>query len=240
MTVKTESGGRIWGLGVGPGDPELITLKAARLLAGADIVAYPAPQEGESLARSIAAPHLPDGVEEYPIRISMDPKDFPQHDVYDIAADWLGDRAEAGASIAILCEGDPFFYGSFMYLFDRLSGRMPVEIVPGITSLTACASRLAMPLAARNDVLTVIPATLAQDTIVARLKASDSAAIIKVGRHLEKVRSALGDAGLLDNVRYIERATMEQEYRAAPGDLPDDKAPYFSMILVHRRGGAAQ
>lgn len=230
--------GTAYGVGVGPGDPELITLKGARLVASCPVIAYPAPDDGDSLARAIAAPHIPAGRTEIIIRTPMATERYPARAVYDNAARDIGAHLDAGRDVAILCEGDPFFYGSFMSLFERLAERAVVEVVPGVTSLTACAGALAMPLAARNDVLAVIPATLDAETLVQRLAACDSAAIIKVGRHLGKVRSALQAAGLDDKARYVERATMAAERIIPFAEVTSDSAPYFSMILVHRRGTA--
>jgi precorrin-2/cobalt-factor-2 C20-methyltransferase len=138
----------------------------------------------------------------------------------------------------VLCEGDPFFYGSFMYLFARMAERFPVEVVPGVSSLTACAAVLGAPLAARNDVLTVIPAPLDEAALKARLSSGDAAAIIKLGRHFAKVRRVLDELGLTREARYIERATMESQ-RILPLDSVDPQdVPYFSMILLHKRGEA--
>ncbi len=228
----------IYGLGVGPGDPELITLKAERLLRRVPVIAYPATETGESLAREIAAPHIGDGVVEVPIRIPIYAPSFPDGALYDEAARTIEALLGDGRDVAVLCEGDPFFYGSFMYLFARLSERHPVEVVPGVSSLTACAAALGTPLAARNDVLSVLPATLPADVLRARLEAADAAALIKVGRHLEKVRGILAELGLLDRARYIERATMANQQAKPLAEVSADDAPYFSMILVHRRGEA--
>ncbi|MDA0653702.1 MAG: precorrin-2 C(20)-methyltransferase [Proteobacteria bacterium] len=230
--------GRIWGVGVGPGDPELLTLKAHRIITTADTIAYPAPNEGDSLARSIVAEFLPGGQEEIVIRISMDPKMFPPEDVYAKAAEQIGAHAAAGKSVAILCEGDPFFFGSFMYLFEKLSDRWDMEIVPGVSSMMASAAALQIPLAARNDVISVIPATLDEDAIAARLATADTAVFIKVGRHLAKVRKVLEAAGLVQHAHYIERATMTAERKMPLAHMRDTNAPYFSMVLVHRRGSA--
>ncbi len=232
--------GTVYGIGVGPGDPELITLKGARLLGRCPVIAYPAPETGDSLARAIAAPHIPDGRTEIVIRTPMSADRFPALAVYDAAANDIAAHLLAGEDVAILCEGDPFFYGSFMYLFARLAERGPVEVVPGVSSLTACAAALAAPLAARNDVLSVIPAPLDSVDIVRRLESCDTAAIIKVGRHFDKVRDAIEAAGLTANARYIERATMDTERVLALADVDADAdaVPYFSMILVHRRGDA--
>ena len=230
--------GTVWGLGVGPGDPELITLKAARILAAVPVIAYPAPEDGDSLARAIAAPHLPGGQREIVVRTPMVAERFPAQEVYDRAAAEISGELEAGRDVAVLCEGDPFFYGSFMYLFGRLSGRFRVEVVPGVSSLTACAAAAGAPLAARDDVLTVIPATLPEAELTRRLERADAAALIKVGRHLGKAKRALAALGLLDDARYVERATMAEQRSLLLRDVAEDAAPYFSMILVHRRRDA--
>ena len=198
MTGRSENAtapGRLYGLGIGPGDPELITLKALRLLQSVPVLAYPAPEEGESLARRIVAPHLPGSQEEIAIRMPMLASRFPAQEVYDWAAGTLGEHLAAGRDVAVLCEGDPFFYGSFMYLFGRMAERFAVEVVPGVSSLTACAATLGAPLAARNDVLAILPAPLDEALLTARLQEADAAAIIKVGRHFGKIRRLLQRPG---------------------------------------------
>ncbi len=229
--------GTLRGIGVGPGDPDLLTLKALKALKAAPVLAYPAPPEGPSLARAIAAPHLPGGQEEIAIRMPLDAARFPAADVYDEAADAIGRCLHAGRDVAALCEGDPFLYGSFLYLFERLAARYPVEVIPGVSSPAACAAVLGLPLAARNDILSVIPAPLGAERIAAHLAACDSAAILKVGRHLGTVRRVLAEMKLLDRARYIERATMAAQRIVPLEEAPLD-APYFSMILVHKRGAA--
>jgi precorrin-2/cobalt-factor-2 C20-methyltransferase len=232
--------GTLYGLGIGPGDPELITVKALRLLNAAPVIAYPAPEQGESLARKIVAPHLggADAKTEVAIRMPLVEARFPAKAVYDRAADELGGHLEAGRDVAVLCEGDPFFYGSFMYLFGRMAERFRVEVVPGVSSLTACAAVLGAPLAARNDVLTVVPAPLEEAVLKTRIEETDAAAIIKVGRHIAKVRRVLGELGLADRARYVEHATMDSQKILPLDAVGADGVPYFSMILVHRRGEA--
>ena len=230
--------GTLYGVGVGPGDPELLTLKALRILTSVPVLAWPAPEEGPSLAREIVADHLPGTQREIAIRMPLLPARFPAEDVYDKAALEIGEALDAGDDVAVICEGDPFFYGSFMYLFGRLSGGHAIEVVPGVSSLTACAAALGSPLSAKNDVLSVIPGPLDADTMAQRLAEADAAAIIKVGRHLEKIRSVLAQIGLSDNARYIERATMDQQRIVPLADVGDGDAPYFSMILVHKRAEA--
>jgi len=231
--------GTLYGLGVGPGDPELITLKALRLLRACPVLAWPAPEEGPSLARSIVEEHLPGGQTEIAIRMPMSVARFPAQEVYDRAADEMAGHLSAGRDVAVLCEGDPFFYGSFMYLFGRMVDRFPVHVVPGVSSMMACSAVLDAPLAARNDVLTVLPAPIEENRLEAALATADAAAILKLGRHFAKVRAVLDRLGLAGRARYVERATMGEQQRILPVAAVDPEAvPYFSMILVHARGAA--
>ncbi len=230
--------GKLYGVGIGPGDPELLTLKALRLIQGAPVLAYPAPDVGDSLARSIVAEHLPGGQIEYPIRIPMVTERFPAQDVYDKAAKDIAEFLDAGQDVVVLCEGDPFFYGSFMYLFGRMMEGYEVEVVPGVSSLMACSAMVGAPLAARNDVMTIIPGPVDADIMKQRLRNVQAAAIIKVGRHFEKIRTILEELDLVDCARYVERATMENQKVMPLSEVGDAKAPYFSMILVHKRGEA--
>src|SRR5262249_11165439 len=135
QTMSAEAGVQVWGVGVGPGDPELLTLKALRLVRAADVIAYPAPQQGTSFSRSIVDGHLPGGQREMAIRMPIGDGGFPKADIYDAAAADILAEARAGRKVAVLCEGDPFFYGSFMYLYERLAGRCNVAVVPGVSSL---------------------------------------------------------------------------------------------------------
>lgn len=230
--------GTLYGVGVGPGDPELITLKALRLIRSCPVIAFPAPEEGPSLARRIVAPHLDGSAEEIAIRMPMEEARYPAQAVYDQATIEIGGHLSAGRDVAVLCQGDPFFYGSFMYLFERLAEAFPVEIVPGVSSLGACAAALRNPLVSRNDVLTVIPAPLPEEVIRARLAVTDAAAIMKLGRHFTKVRTVLTELGLAPHARYIERATMEDQVMRKLDEIDPATVPYFAMILVHARGSA--
>ena len=237
--ATTATTGTLVGIGVGPGDPDLITVKGLRTLKAAPVLAYPAPERGESLARAIVAPHLECATKtEIAIRMPMVAARFPAREVYDRAARTIGAHLDAGRDVACLCEGDPFFYGSFSFLFQRMVERYRVQVIPGVSSLTACAASLGAPLATRNDTLSVIPATLGADELRARLAAVDAAAVIKVGRHLAKVRAVLASLGLAGRAHYIEHATMKSERRLPLVAASGVQAPYFSMVLVHRRGFA--
>jgi precorrin-2/cobalt-factor-2 C20-methyltransferase len=225
--------GRLYGLGVGPGDPELLTLKALRLLRAVPVVAYPAPENGDSFARSIVAAWIEGHQREIAIRFPMRPGP-PPVEVYDRAAAELAAELEDGRDVALLCQGDPLFYGSFINVFSRLAGRYQIEIVPGVSSLTACAAAAAIPLVSRGDTVAVIPATLDEDQIAARLADSDSVAIVKLGRHLPKVRRVLNRLGLVDRAVYIEHATLPTQQIALLSAIEADEAPYFSMVLIAR------
>jgi precorrin-2/cobalt-factor-2 C20-methyltransferase len=226
--------GVLYGVGVGPGDPELMTLKAARLIGAARVVAYPALAGAPSFARSIAAGLIPAGCREIVVDVPMTLERAPAQAAYDRAAAEIGAVLAAGEDVVCLCEGDPFFYGSFMYLYERLAGEFDIEIVPGVSSLTACAAALRRPLAARNDALAIIPAPLPDDRIMALLEAADAAAIMKVGRHLGRIRDLLAGAGLLGSAGYLERVGLPGERVTRLAEVEDDAAPYFSMVLIYK------
>jgi precorrin-2/cobalt-factor-2 C20-methyltransferase len=223
----------VYGLGVGPGDPELLTLKALRILRASPVIAYPAPDVGDSFARQIVAPHLPgSGQQEIAIRMPLGDGQFPKAEIYDRAADAILRHTGAGRDVAVLCEGDPFFYGSFLYLYERLVDRCPVQVVPGVSSLMACAGAAGLPLARRNETLTVVPAPLPDEALRTHFARAEALAIIKVGRHLSRIRGLLAACARLEGSSLIERATLATQRIVALRDLRDDAAPYFSMVLV--------
>ena len=227
--------GWLFGIGVGPGDPELLTLKALRLLRAAPVVAYPAPEHGDSFARSIVAVWLKAGQREIAIRFPMQPG-LPSAAIYDAGAAELATELDRGNDVALLCQGDPLFYGSFIHLFSRLAGRYRIEIIPGVPSITACAAAASTALVARDEALAVIPATLDEAEIARRVGESDAAAIVKLGRHFPKVRRVLHELGLLDSASYIERATLPNQRVAPVARVDAGEVPYFSMTLIRRRG----
>lgn len=226
--------GTLYGIGIGPGDPELLTLKAVRLLARLPVLAWPAPLEGEGMARTIAASHIGPGKIEIAIRLSFAPGRSDADQAYDAAALAIAGHLEAGRDVGLLCEGDPLFFGSFAYVLERLEGRFPIQVVPGVSSVMAAAAALARPLALQDERLAIIPSTLAEDAIAAMLEASDAAALMKVGRHLPKLRRVLKRLGLEDRAFLAERVGLEGERLIA---LPEvDQAFYFSLILVRKAG----
>ena len=223
--------GILYGVGVGPGAPDLMTLRAARLIETATVVAYPTLAGAASFARSIAAELIPAGVTEIVMDVPMTPDRDPAQRAYDLGAAQISAALDQGQNVICLCEGDPFFYGSFMYLFARLSPGYRIEIVPGVTSITACAAVAGLPLVARNERLTVLPGPLPEAELRDRIEGAESVVIMKVGRHLPKIRTVIAALGLTDKAIYVERATLPQQLVLPLADAPD-VAPYFSMILL--------
>ncbi len=232
--------GRLYGVGVGPGDPELITVKAAKLIKRADVVAYHSGTAGRSIARSIVADLISeDATEElliYPVTTGDANHPLGYYgviaDFYDESAERLGKHLDAGRTVVVLAEGDPLFYSSYMYLHDRLAGQFRCEVVPGVTSMTAAAAAAGIPLARHEDVLTVLPGTLPIPELARRLADTDAAVIMKLGRTFDGVREALRQAGRLESARYVERATTGGEHTRPVAEVDPRSVPYFSMIVV--------
>ncbi len=232
--------GKLFGVGVGPGDPELMTLKAARVVREAPVAAYFAKTGETGHARRIADAYLgPDTDElrfDYPYTTEIPKRSGRYRDAmatfYDGAAEKVGAVLEDGRDVALLCEGDPLLYGSFMYVNDRLASRFDIEVVPGVTAMSACWSRAGAPMARGDDCVSVLAGTLEEDALEQRLQAADAAVVMKVGRHLPKVRRALDRAGLLDRAVLVERGSMPDERIVPLVDCKGGEAPYFSLVLV--------
>ena len=231
--------GRLYGVGVGPGDPELVTVRAQRIIGACDAVAFPEKRAGSSIARRAAAPWIADGCEElaliYPVTTGE--TDHPQGyegallDFYDECAAQVAALLDAGRDVAVLCEGDPFFYGSYMYLHERLAERYETEVVPGVTAFSAAAAAAGTPLAKRDDVLVVAPGTLPADVLAAHLRDADAAVVMKLGRRFDVVRAAADLAGAGERGVYVERASCDGQ-RVAALDEVDGEVPYMSLVLV--------
>jgi precorrin-2 C20-methyltransferase/precorrin-3B C17-methyltransferase len=239
--------GKLWGVGVGPGDPELVTVKAARLIGAADVVAFYSARHGRSIARSIAEPYLTERqvLEPLVYPVTTEDTDHPGgyeaaiSEFYDASAERLAAHLSAGRSVVVLCAGDPFFYGSYMYLHERLAHRFAAEVVPGVTSVSAASAVLGRPLVERDEVLTVLPGTLPAAELTRRLADTDAAAVLKLGRTFGEVRAALADAGRLDEAWYVERATSDRSRQLPVADVDPDEVPYFSLALRPRPTSAA-
>jgi precorrin-2 C20-methyltransferase/precorrin-3B C17-methyltransferase len=227
-------------VGLGPGDPELITLKAARLIGSADVIAYHQGVGKQSNARRIAVGLFPEGVVEevlqYPVTTGT--TDHPggyagaMAEFYEECATRLGAHLEAGRDVVILAEGDPLFYGSYMYMHDRLADRFETEVVPGVPAFAAATAAVASPLVRLTDVLTILPGTLPEPELARRLADTDGAIIMKLGRTFPAVVSALRQAGRLDGALYVERASMPEQRWMPVADVDPSSVPYFSLIVV--------
>jgi precorrin-2/cobalt-factor-2 C20-methyltransferase len=238
------SAGRLFGVGLGPGDPELMTLKAVRCLKAAPVVAFFCKRGQRGHARTIVDGFLSDAAQELPLPYPVTTELSPHHpdykaclaDFYAEATETLAAQLVGGRDVALLCEGDPLFYGSFMHLFVRLRARFDVTIVPGVSGMSGCWTSAAQPMSWGDDILTVLPGTLPIDTLRDRLKESDASVVMKIGGNFAKVRSAIESAGLLRDAIYVERGTMADERVLALADKTDDHAPYFSIILIPGHG----
>ena len=232
--------GRLLGLGVGPGDPELITLKALRLLREAPVVAYFVAKGKRGNAFGIIEAHLQ--AEQtllalvYPVTTEVLPAPLSYEqvisDFYDGASLEVAAHLDAGRDVAVICEGDPFFYGSYMYLHDRLADRYDAEVIPGVCSMLGGASVLGAPLVYRNQSLSVLSGVLGHDELKRRLADADAAVIMKLGRNFTKVRQVLVELGLDTRALYVERATMANQKIVALDEVDPQSSPYFSLIIV--------
>jgi precorrin-2/cobalt-factor-2 C20-methyltransferase len=221
-------------VGVGPGDPELLTLKAARLLGRLPVIAYPTTGEGAAVALDIAREHLNLAAVLLPVAIPMAVERGPAQTAYDAAATAILTHLIAGRDVAWLCEGDPLFYGSAMYLGSRIAASAPVAVIPGVTSLTAAAAAIGRPLAARNETLKVLPAPLDDAALRAELAAAPAVAIIKVGRHFDRIRALLTETGHAEGAIVVEHATTSRQRITPLAAFGHDERPYFSTILCYR------
>ncbi|MGE4363082.1 MULTISPECIES: precorrin-2 C(20)-methyltransferase [Mycolicibacterium] len=240
MTGSQEPKGTLWGVGLGPGDPELVTVKAARVIGAADVVAYHSARHGRSIARSIAEPYLREGqIEEHLVYpVTTETSDHPggyagaMEDFYRESADRIAAHLDAGRDVALLAEGDPLFYSSYMHMHTRLTERFDALIVPGVTSVSAASAAVSTPLVQGDQVLTILPGTLPADELRRRLADTDAAAILKLGRSYPAVRQALSAAGRIDDAFYVERASTERQRVLPASEVDDQSVPYFALTML--------
>jgi len=235
--------GSLIGVGVGPGDPDLLTIKAIHALEVADVVAHFAKSGNPSNARNTAMKYLRPGLTElsllYPVTTER-PTNDPGYrsaieQFFDSAATSVAAHLTAGRTVAVLSEGDPLFFGSYMHLHMRLMKRFPTDVIPGVTAMSGCWSAAGLPITQGDDVLTVVPATLIETELIRRFAQNDPTVVMKIGRNLAKVRRALIAADRLANAIYVERGTMQSERLMPLAEKPDDAAPYFATVLVAGR-----
>ena len=228
--------GVLYGVGLGPGDPELMTLRAHRLISGAKVVAYPALAGAESFARSIAAGAMAPGVREIVMDVPMTTERGPAQAAYDVGAGEIAAVLEAGEDVVCLCEGDPFFYGSFMHLYTRLTHLVDVQVLPAITGMSGAWTATGAPITWGDDVLTVLMGTLEEKDLVRHMDDTDALVVMKIGRNFDKVVRALKVAGKFDDAWIVQFATMPNQSVTKLSEMTEDVTPYFSIIVVHGQG----
>jgi precorrin-2 C20-methyltransferase/precorrin-3B C17-methyltransferase len=232
--------GILYGVGLGPGDPELVTVKAARIISTADVVAYHSARHGRSIARGIAEPYLRDGqIEEHLVYpVTTETTEHPggyagaMEDFYREAAERIAAHLEAGRDVALLAEGDPLFYSSYMHMHTRLTERFSAVIIPGVTSVSAASAAIATPLVTGDEVLSVLPGTMPVRELARRLADADAAVVMKLGRTYPQVREALSMAGRLDEAFYVERASTDAQRVLPAGEVDAESVPYFSLAIL--------
>jgi precorrin-2/cobalt-factor-2 C20-methyltransferase len=238
--ICTQKNGRLIGVGTGPGDPELLTVKAVRAIEKTDVLAFFAKRGSQGNARAIVQGYLREGVRELPlhypvtVEIEKDHADYKAQILafYEASAQAIAEHLSAGRNVAVLSEGDPLFYGSYMHLHVRLAHRFPTEVIAGVTAMSGSWSQVGVPLVQGDEILTVLPGTMDEAELIRRLADTDAAVIMKVGRNLPKIRRALNATGKLDGSIYVERATMTNTASTRLADKADDEAPYFAIVLV--------
>ena len=238
--MTADKKGRLFGLGVGPGDPELITVKALRLLRAAPVVAYFVAKGKKSNAFGIIENYLDAQQQTLPLvyPVTTEKLEAPLcydaviADFYDTAAVQLRELLDAGRDVAVICEGDPFFYGSYMYLHDRLGAHYATDVVPGVCSMLGGAAVLGAPLVYRNQTLSVLSGVLPEEELQRRLAIADAAVVMKLGRNFEKVRRVLDNLQLASRALYVERATMANQRIVPLDDVDPMASPYFSLIVI--------
>lgn len=224
--------GTLYGVGVGPGDPELMTVKAWRLISTAKVLAYFAANGGQSTARTIASSFIDPSTDEISIDMPMRAERGPARAAYDEGAKTIAERLARGQDVVMLCEGDPLFYGSFMYVFERLSPKFRTTVIPGVTSISASAAELGQALCERDESFKVLPATMSEESLRRELRGTKAAAILKIGRHFGKVKRVLESLSLTPHAAAVVKATHDDQAIIRNLDIPKDALPYFTTIIV--------
>lgn len=236
--------GTLYGVGLGPGDPDLMSVRADRLVRGAKHVAFFRKAGRKGQARQIVEGMIDTQAIEFPMEYPVTteiPFDDPRYNealstFYAGCTEHLYGLLKAGEDVVVLCEGDPFFYGSFMHLFTRLTERVKIEVVPAITGMSGAWTATGTPITWGDDVLTILAGTLSEFDLTKRMAETDALVVMKIGRNIDKIRSALKAAGKYDDAWLVEYATMPKQTVAKLADVKDGITPYFAIIVVHGQG----
>jgi len=233
VTSNQPDRGVLYGVGIGPGDPELLTLKALKLIQKADVIAFLQNTRGYSLAFSIVEQFINENQQLYPLILNCDRDRRQAKKVYEQAAEELQEFLSEGKIVAVLCEGDPFFYGSFIYIYDHLAADWPCTVIPGVNSISAVASQAGSPIVRLDQSLKVITGPSDEETIKAALIENDAVVIMKVGHRLKNLIAIIADCGRIQDAVYVEKATTGEQFVCTDvSELSDHAGIYFSMLLV--------
>ncbi|MCJ8323269.1 MAG: precorrin-2 C(20)-methyltransferase [Rhizobiales bacterium] len=227
--------GILYGIGVGPGDPELMTIKAVKLIKQADIIAYPCNKDGISIALQIAQDYLPKTAKTFGFYVPMNVDRQAANQAYDAAAETIAEHLDAGRNVACLCEGDAFFYGSFAYIFERLDDEYSTKIIPSMPAFVAASAALKIPMLIQNEDLQIIPATLDEAILIDKIRTGSNVAIYKVGRHFSKIRKIIDHLNLLPKANLVEYVSQSQQKVTCMVNTNEETRPYFSMIIINKR-----
>lgn len=244
MTETQQHNGIIYGVGLGPGAADLMSVRSDRLIRGAAHIAYFRKKGNPGQARQIVEGLLRADVVEWPMDYPVTteiPLSDPRYNqllaaFYQDWADRLSELASQQGEVIVLCEGDPFFYGSFMHLYERLRDRHKVDVVPGITGMSAAWTASGQPISWGDDKIAIIMGTSDEDELTASIEQADAIVVMKIGRHLGKIRRILTEAGHAERAVIVCYAASEKEEVIPLSDYHSDRLPYFSIILVHGRG----
>ena len=227
--------GKLIGLGVGPGDPELLTVKAAHVLEHAQAIAFIAAAGRTSRAREIAGRYVRQGARELIAVMPMTQDPETTGRAYTQLVTGIVSELGQGNDVVFLCEGDPLLYGSFGHLLPRISERFPVEVIPGITSISAAAAAAQVPLGIYEEPIALVPATIHPKRLAGILQQCDRVVVMKVGRHLDKIKEALAAARMSETAILVENATLQGQRVRPLSVVTEQQVPYFSLIIAGRK-----
>lgn len=234
--------GILVGVGVGPGAPDLLTLRAVNVLRRAEVLAIPRRSEySPSVAWTIAKPAVGEvpGQERLFLTFPMTKDPDRLRPAWDLAFAEIGERLSQGKSVAFLTEGDPFVYSTFIYLMREAPVRWPgiqIEVVPGVSSITAVPAVTGIPLADGQERVAILPATYGVDDLAEILRAFDTTVLMKVGSVMPTVVEALEREGLVDKAVYVSKATTSEERIVRDvRTIRNDRCDYFSAVVVSRK-----
>lgn len=242
--MSAQQKGTLYGVGLGPGAQDLMSVRSDRLIRSAKHIAFFRKAGRAGQARAIVNGMIPDTAVEFPMEYPVTteiPLSDPAYNAalsafYEDCTAHIRALLDQGEDVVALCEGDPFFYGSFMHLYTRLKDTSDVQVVPAITGMSGAWTATGAPITWGDDVLSVLMGTLPEDALVAHMETADALVVMKIGRNIDKIRNALKAAGRYDAAWLVEYATMPGQTVTKLSQAEGKVTPYFSIIVVHGQG----